>query len=147
YSPHLAVWAVPPPTTFTLQRGYLYYLRHAPETYGVFLLALAAVGSVAGLWGRDTRREARILLIWLVVTYAVFSLVRGKDARYAISLAAPLVLLAALAVLQTGRVLARLSGRDIEGPVVSVLSLAVLATQAAQAWHVPVPEAKGFREV
>jgi hypothetical protein len=147
YSPSLAMWAVPPPTTFEMHHRYIYYVLHAPEFFGVFLLTLSAVGSVAGLTSRDTRGETGILLIWLVVTYLVFSLMRGKDPRYAISLAVPIVLLAAMAVLQASRVIARLLRRRIESPAASVLCLAVLAAQACVAWSVPVPETRGYREI
>ena len=148
---HLA-WVVPQLNVILDPASWTYYLDVLPGLFTWHLLALALLGSLAGLAIRRWRAEARMLITWCVATYAFFSYIDAKEARYILFLAPPIVCLAIVAVYSLSTGLAALlsrvhPGRDLAVPLASGALALILLGQIAMAARQPVPSVGGFEEV
>ncbi len=125
---------------------WLYYIEALPELLTDWVLALAMVGAIAGLWSRRWRREVKLVLVWILVCYVWFSYIVAREPRYALLLVPPLVFLSVVALVAGFE---RLSAAFGGNPAWATLAgLAVLiGAHLAAAPQVPVPSAHGMRKV
>ena len=100
---------------------------------------------------RRWRAEATILLTWCLATYAFFSYLDAKEARYILFLGPPIVCLAVVGVYSLSAALAglvsRIPRRDLAVPLASGALGSILLVQVVMAARQPVPSIDGFREV
>jgi hypothetical protein len=125
---------------------WLYYLRALPELLTDWVLVLAALGAIVGLWSRPWRRETTLALVWLLVCYVGFSSILTREPRYALLLVPPLVFLSVVALVAGfERLSAMVGGKPAWA---TLASLAVLiGVHLAAAPLVPVPAVRGMRQV
>jgi 4-amino-4-deoxy-L-arabinose transferase-like glycosyltransferase len=128
---------------------WLYYLRNLDQLFNPYLLALAGLGAVTGLWDPRWRRETGLLLLWAGISYLLFSLLRAQHSRYLLPLSTVLVCLCAMALLTLARWLAQLAhGR--QGAIQAAATASISAVLVIQLWLAPrvhVPSLHGFQEV
>ena len=74
-----------------------WYTGKILRAFGAAPLGLAALGVLAGPTRPGWRREALLSGSWCLVTYGFFSYLTGKDPRYILPLATPVLALAAVA--------------------------------------------------
>ena len=126
--------------------NWLYYATHLPEIVAVPTLVLAVVGIAAIAFRRERRRDVMLAMIWLVTSYAWFSLITPgfAEARYFLIAVPVLVWMATLGVIECLAVVSRPAGLRTAGVAVAVLLLALHVGLAAR---VHVRDVRGFRDV
>jgi hypothetical protein len=130
YLTHLALWR--------------WYPIRMPGLFGPLVLALTVLGATLGWLQARWRSEILMSGTWILVTYLFHSYLFAKDERYIIPLAVPLVALAAVGVWSLIAAIEGPLGRAwVRRCTVAALAV-VLAVQGWMAWHVPLPEVRGF---
>lgn len=125
---------------------WLSYLTELPQLVTNWVLALAAVGVIVGLWSRRWRREVKLALVWILVCYLGFSYIFVHEPRYVLLLVPPLLLLGMIALAAGFERLAAAFGGN---PAHAVLaSLAVLiAAHLVAAPKLHVAAVHGMRQI
>src|SRR5438105_4658333 len=131
-----------------------FFARHLPGFVTVPVIVLAAAGLGLGLVVQASRREVAFLSLWIVLAYAWFTAISLKvnkgisigDLRYALLLVPPIVLLAAIGVVNGLRLVAGAQGAIVGWPRFMPW-VAVLALHIGLAATVSVPRVSGFREI
>jgi hypothetical protein len=93
--------AIPKAEYIAKLSNWTFYFDQLIYLCNLHLLYLALLGAVAGIWSRRWRRETLMFVTWIFVVYVALSLLIVRESRYALLLSAPLVGLAAIAVLQS----------------------------------------------
>ena len=101
WTPDQARWLLAIPHIGRIKKYWIWYAMQMPGAFGPILLASAVLGLAAGLISRRCRREAAISGSWIVVTCLFHSCLLGRDIRYLIPLASPLISLVAVAIRAT----------------------------------------------
>jgi hypothetical protein len=133
-------------TSFTqlwLADKWLFYLRMLPKVLSPWILALACLALPAALIEPRVRRDVRLLLGWLVPTYLGLSYFWSREARYALLLVPPLVMLAVIGVYV---ILERAPGRALRAAFVPLM-VALIALQGWTALRLHFPAVDGFAAV
>jgi hypothetical protein len=137
------------PARVGLASAWDFYAREFDGLMGPHLLILAAFGIALGLAGNRRRRESLLLLLFAGTIYAVLSLLRAQERRYALLLCVPAVCFMAIALHSAAEWFVRLLRREPATVRVwaPALVAVVCALQARAAASTPVPAVNGFREV
>ncbi len=126
-----------------------WYPRIADESMGVWLLCLSAIGAVLGLVSPHHRREVIMSSSWVLVFYALHTLLTGKDHRYFLQAVVPLLSLASVAICQIAAGLGRwMDRRQLPSPgpalIVMLLASPLLGVQIWMASESVLPRVDGF---
>jgi Dolichyl-phosphate-mannose-protein mannosyltransferase len=132
--------------SFTEPRRWLYYFDSLPELFTGWVLALAAVGAVAGLWSRRWRREVKLVLVWFVVCYVAYSSIAARESRYFLLLGPPLVLLSVIGLVAAIERLAAVFGGNPARVQLAALGV-FIGLHLLAAPKVPVPAIRGMEEI
>jgi hypothetical protein len=133
-------------TSLSFAERWLFYLVSLPELFTHWVLALAAVGAVAGLWSRRWRREVKLVLVWFIVCYVAYSSVTAREPRYVLQLGPPLVLLSVVGLVSAVEHLAAAFGGNPSR--VGLAGLGVfIGLHLLAAPKVPVPAIRGMEEI
>jgi dolichyl-phosphate-mannose-protein mannosyltransferase len=125
---------------------WLFYLGSLPELFTKWVLTLAAIGAVAGLWSPSWRREAKLALVWFLVLYLGFSCVAVREPRYVLLLGPPLIILSMVALVWAIEQLTAVFGKNLSGATLAGVA-AVIGVHLYAAPEVPVPAVRGMREL
>ena len=125
---------------------WIWYARLFPAAFGSALLAAAAAGLLVGPLA-GYRREVVLSGAWIVVTYLFHTYIYGKDARYLIPFASPLISLAAVALGTADRAIDARFGRFWAGMVLASLIAASAIGSVLALNQAEVPEVRGFRPI
>ena len=123
---------------------WLWYPIKMPGLFGPLVLTLAALGAALGVFRRRWRDELLMSGTWIVITYLFHSYLYGKDERYIIALAIPLLALSAVGVWSLVQTLGNHLGGQWARVCRFAAPAALIAVQALFAWHVSVPDVRGF---
>ncbi len=142
-------WVVPKAAALATLSNWTYYFGELQYICNLHLLGLAGLTAAMGVWSPRWRRETLMLVSWILVMYVVLSLLVAKDLRYALLVSAPLVGLAAIAVLILCEWLVNLAARVTLGApaVAATVLLLLVAAQAYLAASYPVLSVSGYREL
>lgn len=110
----------------------LFYFTTVPFALGLAVL-VAAFGGWIWLWRENTWRE-RLLLCWIAVPVAFFTLWPVKGYQYLLPIAPPLAILAGRTLSRLGGVAALRHRRWLSGVTVAALSLVAVVSLAVPAW-------------
>lgn len=125
---------------------WLWYPSRMPGAFGPVVLAGAAFGAAAGIIRRRWRSELAYSGGWIVVTYLFHTYLFGKDVRYIVPLAAPLVSLAAVAVWSLAAWVRRVLGGRMAAAWAATVVAILLGVHAWLAHSIEVPRLEGFDE-
>jgi hypothetical protein len=143
----LQVSTVLDPARFpTNPRTWTFYLEHMHEIVVPVMIFLALLGLVFTLWIKHWRKEAKYLLIWSVVCYAVFSYIWFRVSRYVLLMIPPIIIFAAIGLFSLSRWCSGLLRRPTGALFFPALGLLV-AAHLLIAPLVEFPQIEGFREV
>lgn len=118
-----------------------YYPVEMPRMFGSLWLVLGLLGLAVGLTRRWGRREARYLLIWIVLALIVFCILPARSSRYILFLG-PAIIIAAMMLLET-----LFSTVKVGRTTLQIAGLALLGFYGAySALETKVPNIAGFRE-
>jgi hypothetical protein len=122
----------------------LHFTRLVHPNIGVLALAGLVIGWKIKRW----QKETRLLIIWLIVTYLVFSNIEAREDRYILLVIPPLVCLSMIGLIGiVDWVTTRFTQRDSVRQAVAVaLLLVVVSVQLWPATRRPVPMVSGFKE-
>ena len=111
----------------------LFYLRHVPTALGIGVVGAAVLGLV---WLRreNTWRE-RLLLAWIVVPAAFFTLWPVKGYQYLLPIAPAFAVLAGRTIDRIGSVALFTQRRWMSGAAVAVLALCLTISLAVPSWN------------
>lgn len=142
-------WVVPKAAALATLSNWTFYFGELKHIGNPHLLGLAGLAAALGVWSPRWRRETLMLVSWILVMYVVLSLLVAKDLRYALLVSAPLVGLAAIAILMLcegcGSLLARVK---VAAPALAAAVLLLLvAAQAYLAANYRVLSVSGYREL
>jgi dolichyl-phosphate-mannose-protein mannosyltransferase len=125
---------------------WLSYLVGLPELFTYWVLALAAVGAVAGLWSCRWRREVKLALVWFIVCYVAYSSIAARELRYVLLLGPPLVFLSMVALVFGAERLALTFGANIRRVELAGLGI-FIGLHLLAATQVVVPAMRGMEEI
>jgi len=123
---------------------WLYYVWQIPTLMRLETLAIAGLGILAGLWDRRWRHEARMLMVWSGVGYLGLSYLLSREARYALLLGPPCIILAVGGLHAALRAL-RAYGQAHWARVFGVVLSAILVLHLGLAATVKVPHIHGLQ--
>jgi hypothetical protein len=127
--------------------GWAFYPHHVTELLDPLVLALGVVGGIIGLAQRRWRQETVLLLLWLAVCYAVFSLIEAKEGRYLLLVCPPAICFNALTLLSVSERVEALAPVLRKGMVFSLCLVILVVAEAELARHRKIPSVHDFREV
>ncbi len=130
-----------------LRVTWLWYPMRMTGAFGPFVLAGAALGAAAGALVGRWRRELTFSGGWIAVTYLFHSYLFGKDIRYILPLASPLLSLTAVAVWSilgplTGRLRPRVAFAAAPAVIASLLAMHLWLARS-----VVLPRVDGFEAI
>ena len=142
-------WVVPNPMNIVKLSSWTFYPNQVLGLCNLHLLVLAAVGAGSCLWNQRWRYEVISLGIWIFSLYVPLSLLEAKELRYALLLSAPLVGLAAIAVVQICEGIAnRFSRLQLASRSITVAAfLTLLLWQVGVAATYRVMSVSGYQDV
>lgn len=123
---------------------WLWYPLRMPSAFGPPVLAGAALGALAGIVDRRWRAELAYSAGWIAVTYAFHTYLYGKDIRYIVPLAAPLLFLTAVAIWWFSEWARRCIGGRGAAAFATVATTALLAAQVQIGRSAQVLRVDGF---
>ena len=149
WAPTPLSWVVPNPVNIVKLSSWTFYPNQVLGLCNLHLLVLAIIGAGTCLWNRRWRHEVISLGIWIFSLYIPLSLLEAKELRYALLLSAPLVGLAAIAVVQICEGIAnRLPHLQLASRSITVAAfLALLLWQVGVAAMYRVMSVSGYQEV
>lgn len=132
-------------TYFDVDR-WLVYAEKIPMLFSLPILGLSALALGVGVWRRPWRREIRLMLVWVLVCYVGLSYLEAKEARYALVLTGPMVMLGVIGLTASVTWLTARLGREADWVIGSGLT-AVIVFHLLSAPFTRVPAVEGFEEV
>lgn len=149
WAPVYLGWVLPAAPNVGMLANWTCYPLHLPQMVDPYLLCLAGGGAVASFAQKRWRTEAVVLTSWVLVLYAVFSILHAKDLRYALPVTVPLLIFCTIAIVSVVEWLSRRPGdRDMSGrTLTSAMLLAILAYQGYLAMRHTVPVVSGYGEL
>jgi hypothetical protein len=125
---------------------WLAYIWGLPKILNASIIFLAALAVPAAILERRWRLDVRLLVIWILLTYAGLSYLWSQDPRYALLLAPAFVIMATIGLRALVEAASVLLGAAAS-PCFRGTLFGLLAVNACVAWVVPVPRIDGFREL
>ena len=117
-----------------------WYTGKILRAFSAAILGLAGLGVLAGLTRTRWRREVFLSGSWCLVTYGFLTYLKGKDPRYILPLASPLLALSAIATLAATR-----AGRPTNRVIASAtLPLVIAGILGWLAWFNPIQKVTGY---
>lgn len=147
WAPQQLQQATPEARGLTDPWGWAFYPNHVTALLDRPLLTLALLGAVIGLARRRWRWETVHLLLWIAVCYAVFSVIRSKEARYLLLVCPPAIGLGVLPLLYVAESVQALAPYVRKrGAFYLFLGIVVLG-EAEFARHRKIPSVHDFQSV
>ena len=112
--------------------------------FGFIIPAAAAIGATVGLVAGRWRREVAASGSWILIYYSFFSYLYGKDIRYWVPLAAPLISMTAVAVWATSEGIGGRLGPGFTRASRVAATAVITAAQVGIALSVAFPNVCGF---
>ncbi len=142
-------WVVPKAAALGAVANWTFYFGDLQNICNIHLFGLAGFAALAGVCSPRWRNETIMLVSWILVMYVVLSLLVAKDLRYALPVSAPLIGLAAIAILMLCEWCGSLVGRAKTGApaLAATVLLLLLTVQVRLAAHYPVLSVSGYREL
>ena len=113
-----------------------FYLRTMPQQMGWLVLALSLAGIALSHWW-SPRRDARLMLIWILACYFTFSFLNAKETRYFIYALPPFIYFASWPLTFAAR------SRRVR-PLLWTICVALLLSYGHAAWAKRYPRLSGY---
>ena len=139
-------WLVDTPWLWYLD-NWLYYLGTFPDNFGLIVPGLAAVGLVIGSGTPGWRREVAMSGSWIASYYLFHSYLDGKDPRYLMPIAPPLLSLAAISVLSGVRLARESLGPNAAKGLFAIVLATILGVHGVRAWRSSTATVSGFAPI
>src|SRR5262249_23635888 len=113
---------------------------------GYPVLALAIAWAIMACWRKEwrlPRGDLLVLSLWFVSSYAILTAIPGKEARFVILLAPPVVIAASLGLTNLLTLLFRQRWAALQIPLTAAIGIATFGWTAIA--H-PIPVIMGYRE-
>ena len=149
WAPLPVSWIIPRPANLVTVSNWMFYPSRVLHFCNLHLLILVIGGAVSWLWSRHWRLELTYAWIWILCLYIPLSIIEAKEARYALLVSIPFIIMSAIAVVQVSEWLVaralhwRLRSTDV---TVAVL-LALLMLQVYFAASYRVTAVSGYKDV
>ena len=144
--PTQLAWILPDLKALLSSTPWTHYLPVMSQQFGMTILIAALIGILGGTILIRWRREIRFLFLWVILTYAFFSCLPAKDARYIMLLAPALVILVAIAATHLADWCAA-KGAWLKVTLWAVGLLVSVLFYGSPAVRQQIPKVDGFREV